>query len=172
VTQPIIPDEPARGTVDYYRSRLAASADVNDLHSRAIGLISAALADGSPEARVQRIENILAVGGEVTAGLLGLTYSRVDEDPQVIRPHSPRLPLHTGAVTDEGLVEMVSEFCCGHDFEGHNDLAGCAVVDCNCPESRATLLTPPACSPECAERPEEWPCLDSCPAQRAARGES
>jgi hypothetical protein len=31
---------------------------------------------------------------------------------------------------------------------------------------------PVACSDECAARPEEWPCLDSCPAQRAARGES
>jgi hypothetical protein len=28
---------------------------------------------------------------------------------------------------------------------------------------------PVACSPECAARPEEWPCLDSCPAQVAAR---
>jgi hypothetical protein len=28
------------------------------------------------------------------------------------------------------------------------------------------------CSPECQAQPEEWPCLDSCPAQRAARGES
>jgi hypothetical protein len=31
---------------------------------------------------------------------------------------------------------------------------------------------PVACSDKCAARPEEWPCLDSCPAQRAARGES
>jgi hypothetical protein len=26
------------------------------------------------------------------------------------------------------------------------------------------------CSDECAARPEEWPCLDDCPAQVAARG--
>ena len=31
---------------------------------------------------------------------------------------------------------------------------------------------PVACSEECQARPEEWPCLDDCPAQRAARGES
>jgi hypothetical protein len=31
---------------------------------------------------------------------------------------------------------------------------------------------PVVCSPECQEQPEERPCLDSCPAQRAARGES
>lgn len=29
-----------------------------------------------------------------------------------------------------------------------------------------------ACSDECQAQPEERPCLDSCPAQRAARGES
>lgn len=28
---------------------------------------------------------------------------------------------------------------------------------------------PVACSPECQDRPEEWPCLDDCPAQVAAR---
>jgi hypothetical protein len=28
---------------------------------------------------------------------------------------------------------------------------------------------PVACSDECAARPEEWPCLDDCPAQVAAR---
>lgn len=34
------------------------------------------------------------------------------------------------------------------------------------------IVLPVACSDECQARPEEWPCLDSCPAQRAARGES
>jgi hypothetical protein len=34
------------------------------------------------------------------------------------------------------------------------------------------IVLPVACSEECAARPEEWPCLDTCPAQRAARGES
>jgi hypothetical protein len=40
------------------------------------------------------------------------------------------------------------------------------------PELGAFLgLAPVACSPECQAQPEERPCLDSCPAQRAARGE-
>jgi hypothetical protein len=38
----------------------------------------------------------------------GFGYSReLDDDPQVIRPHSPRLPLHTGAVVDGG--QLVDE---------------------------------------------------------------
>jgi hypothetical protein len=36
-------------------------------------------------------------------------------------------------------------------------------------ESAKHNAAPVACSPECAARPEEWPCLDSCPAQVAAR---
>jgi hypothetical protein len=34
---------------------------------------------------------------------------------------------------------------------------------------RLGAKAPVACSPECAARPEEWPCLDDCPAQVAAR---
>ena len=37
----------------------------------------------------------------------GLTYSREDDDPQVVRPHSPRVPMQTGAVVDGG--ELVDE---------------------------------------------------------------
>lgn len=29
---------------------------------------------------------------------------------------------------------------CEHDFHDHNDLAGCAVRDCPCTESKATLI--------------------------------
>jgi hypothetical protein len=70
VTQPIIHDEPARGTVDYYRGRLTLAVDVNDLHSRSLGLISSALYDGEPTERLQRIENVLAVTNEMTSALL------------------------------------------------------------------------------------------------------
>lgn len=38
-------------------------------------------------------------------------------------------------------------------------------------EHERIVLPPVACSPECQAQPEEWPCLDSCPAQIAARGE-
>jgi hypothetical protein len=44
---------------------------------------------------------------QATGDPVGLTYSRVDDDPSVIRPHSPRVPLHTGAVVDGG--ELVGE---------------------------------------------------------------
>jgi hypothetical protein len=117
MTQPIIHDKPERGTVDYYRSRLSLAVDTNDLHARALGLISGAFydVDASSSARLQRIDNVLTVTTEVTAALLGrpldmpegMSYSRQDDDPQVIRPHSPRLPLHTGSVVDGG--ELVDE---------------------------------------------------------------
>jgi hypothetical protein len=38
---------------------------------------------------------------------LGLTYSRIDDDPQVVRPHSPRVPAHTSALVDGG--ELIAE---------------------------------------------------------------
>ncbi|GIF08721.1 hypothetical protein [Actinoplanes siamensis] len=38
----------------------------------------------------------------------GLTYSREDDDPQVIRPHSPRVPLHVGVRESDG-GELVDE---------------------------------------------------------------
>jgi hypothetical protein len=40
----------------------------------------------------------------VPADDLGFGFSRQDDDPQVIRPHSPRVPLHTGAVVDGGVL--------------------------------------------------------------------
>jgi hypothetical protein len=43
----------------------------------------------------------------VPADDLGFGFSREDDDPQVIRPHSPRVPLHTGAVVDGG--QLVDE---------------------------------------------------------------
>jgi hypothetical protein len=45
--------------------------------------------------------------GHIPANDLGFDYSRADDDPQVIRPHSPRVPLHTGAVVDGG--QLVDE---------------------------------------------------------------
>lgn len=36
------------------------------------------------------------------AELEGLTYSREDDDPQVVRPHSPRVPMHVGTVVGGG----------------------------------------------------------------------
>jgi hypothetical protein len=95
-----------------------------------------------------------------------------------------------GVVTDKGLTDeqRIAEIRCG-----------LAALDLVIAEKRAVLViphgpvkppygsslratardwvdkvapAPVACSDECAARPEEWPCLDSCPAQRAARGES
>lgn len=71
VTRPIMTDEPARGTVDYYRGRLSNSRDVSELHSRSLGLIRAALFGGEPVDQVARIEAVLAVTDELTATLLG-----------------------------------------------------------------------------------------------------
>lgn len=53
------------------------------------------------------LERLRARVAELESSAVGLTYSRVDDDPNVVRPHSPRVPLHTGAVVDGG--ELVDE---------------------------------------------------------------
>jgi hypothetical protein len=108
-------------------------------------------------------------GRPAEADAVGLNYSRTDglaDDPTPVSP--ARVPLHAGAVTDGGiLVDETSAFNSGADCQVASSGGWCVEVD-SCTNS----CRRPACSPECAARPEEWPCLDSCPAQRAARGES
>jgi hypothetical protein len=114
------------------------------------------------------LERLRARVAELESVAEALTYSRADEDPQVIRPHSPRLPLHAGAVTDGGaLVDVTSAFSAGTDCQVAGSGGWCVEA-----ESCTGACRRPACSPECQAQPEERPCLDSCPAQRAARGES
>lgn len=38
------------------------------------------------------------------------------------------------------MTNSINCFDCEHDFEDHNDLAGCAVRYCPCDESKATLI--------------------------------
>jgi hypothetical protein len=84
-----------------------------------------------------------------------------------------------GVVTDEAMTDeqRIAEI-----------RTGLAALNLVIAEKRAVLVVPHGpvrppygsaertakkeCSDECKARPEEWPCLDSCPAQRAARGES
>ena len=57
----------------------------------------------------------------------GLAYSRADEDPQ---PVAGRTPLHMGAVTEVGLVEVHEDDGCPKDADGR------VVHDLECAEDR------------------------------------
>jgi hypothetical protein len=116
MTQPIIHDEPARGTVDYYRSRLVLADDVNDLYARSIGLITSVVMDfAEPETvRLQRVECVVDLVIDLTSEMLqasrqapiGFDYSR-EEDPTPVSPARGG-PVHTGAVVDGDVLVDVT----------------------------------------------------------------
>jgi hypothetical protein len=182
VTTKTVP-EPERYSVEYYVGLLHRHAPDEKPQAFALRMIGTlAYADYLEKAeRFRRIGNVLAAAAVVQGMPVGLDYSRVDDDPQVIRPHSPRLPLHTGAVTDQGLVEVTRVECGAQTFDGADRLYRCTALPHPgsaahtwelAPGERRVEAASVACSDECQARPEEWPCLDDCPAQRAARGES
>jgi hypothetical protein len=133
------PTEPVYGSVDYYRSHLAGAFDVNDLHSRAIGMIAAATRDfaASTSARLQRVDCIVDLVLDLTNERLrqapiGMDYSR-EEDPTPVSPARGG-PVHTGAVVDGGaLVDetagLVHHLEPGSDGDSGDRVACGALVD-------------------------------------------
>jgi hypothetical protein len=74
-------------------------------------------------AEVARLEARAAVQAHEDADdPTGLTYSRADDDPQVVRPHSPRMPLHVGVREVDGgeLVDATPDdpIFCAHETGG------------------------------------------------------
>jgi hypothetical protein len=109
MTAPKVHEHPAAGSVEQYLSILRSRGNVElYFEGRALAVIQAVAEDLylKPGEKVSRIRNVLAgvqqIREEIAASSVGLNYSRVDDDPQVVRPHSPRMPMHVGVREVDG----------------------------------------------------------------------
>jgi len=114
VTQPSIADRPPAGSVEAFVGILTSRPEVETyLESCGLAIVQA-LVDGAhatPLEKIAQVRNALTAvtvvrktldAGPRPAAAPGFDYSRADDDPQVVRPHSPRVPLRVGTVVGGG----------------------------------------------------------------------
>jgi hypothetical protein len=105
--------EPPSGSTEGYARILRKVSSRSNIDGCALAIVQAIAGDLSlPDAtKVERILRVARAAEQVDSepADTGLSYSRADDEPDDPTPISPaRVPLHTGAMTDHGLVEITS----------------------------------------------------------------
>ena len=132
--------EPKLGTVEWAAQKLRSHRG-EDFFACAFGIVHGlTLIEGlSAKTLAEHIRNVVAAVDKVRAEPMdptGLSYSREADDPTPVS--GARVEMHTGAVTDEGLVDETSKVfaCTGHGIHPHPGNDGGSMVCLDCPQCR------------------------------------
>lgn len=116
MTQPTVPAANVKAYAEILRDNLP---DLSYLDGRALALIGGIAGGTSYQTDREVAENVRAalVAEKLVRGeLTGMTYSREADDPTPVSP--ARMPLHAGAVTEQGLCEVRFDPATGCEITG------------------------------------------------------
>jgi hypothetical protein len=109
-TDPLSTNLPAYGSAESY-ARILQHTRPGFLEVSALAVVEIIAADryDADDLRLERIQNVVAAVAMVrnapSADELGLNYTRADDDAEDPTQPGPREPLHTGGMTEGGLVD-------------------------------------------------------------------